>query len=81
MNSKSIRTYEKVMSAKSDNNIRFNDFYNLLLELGFVHRNTKGSHIQMTHRSGAFISIQNNEGKAKGFEVKELRNKIKQYNL
>ncbi len=76
MNGKSKKTYDKVMSGKSDNSIVFNDFYNLLLDLGFIHRNTKGSHIQMKHPNGAFISIQNNNGKAKGFEVKELRQKI-----
>ena len=29
-------TYDMVMSGKSDNNIRFNDFYNLIIDLGFT---------------------------------------------
>lgn len=29
------KTYNDVMSGKSDNNIRFNDFRNLIVDLGF----------------------------------------------
>ncbi len=36
-------TYDMVMSGKSDNNIRFTDFRNLILSYGFVER-IKGSH-------------------------------------
>ncbi len=36
-------TYDMVMSGKSDNNIRFTDFRNLILFYGFVER-IKGSH-------------------------------------
>ncbi len=36
-------TYDMVMSGKSDNNIRFADFRNLILSYGFVER-IKGSH-------------------------------------
>ena len=42
-------TYDMVMSGKSDNNIRFNDFHNLIIDLGFAFKGQKGSHMSFYH--------------------------------
>ena len=34
-------TYDMVMSRKSDNNIRFADFHNLIIDLGFTFKGQK----------------------------------------
>ncbi len=40
------KTYNNVISGKSDNNINFNDFRNLIVDLGFDLILQNGSHIQ-----------------------------------
>ena len=44
------KTYNDVMSEKSDNNIHFNDFRNLIVDLGFDFIRQNGSHMQYFHR-------------------------------
>ena len=82
MNNKTLKIYNKVLSARSDHDIKFSDFYNLMLELGFTIRNSGSSHFNCNHSCGAFMSIQpTHDNKAKGYQVKDLRNYIKQFGL
>ena len=38
------KIYNDVISGKSDNSINFNDFRNLIVDLGFTVKGQKGSH-------------------------------------
>lgn len=74
-------TYDMVMSGKSDCNIRFSDFRNLLLSYGFVER-IKGSH--HVYKRGDIperIVIQPIQNKAKAYQVKQVRKLFIKYNL
>ena len=76
------KVYEAVISGNSDNNIKYTDFQNLIVDLGFEFKRQKGSHRQYYHNGiKEYIDIQNDGGKAKNYQVKDLRNIINQYNL
>ena len=76
------KVYNDVMSGKSDNNIIFNDFRNLIIDLGFIFIRQNGSHIQYYHSNiNERMTIQNDKSKAKGYQVRQLRNIIVKHNL
>ncbi len=75
-------TYDMVMSGKSDNNIRFNDFHNLILDLGFTFKGQKGSHMSFYHNElNERMIIQKDGAKAKDYQVKQLRRIIEKHSL
>ena len=75
-------TYDMVMSGKSDNNIRFNDFYNLIIDLGFTFKGQKGSHMSFFHSGvNERMTIQRDGAKAKDYQIKQLRRIIEKYDL
>ena len=64
------------------NNINFNDIRNLIVDLGFNFINQNGSHIQYYHKGiNERMTIQNNKSKAKGYQVRQLRNIIIKHGL
>ena len=74
-------TYNMVMSGKSDNNIRFNDFRNLILSYGFRER-IKGDHyIYKRDDIIERINIQPIGNKAKAYQVKQVRILFEKYGL
>lgn len=76
------KTYNDVISGKSDNNINFNDFRNLIVDLGFEFVRQTGSHRQYYNdKINAFMNIQKDGSKAKGYEVRQLRKIISKYGL
>ena len=75
------KVYQAVISGMSDYNIQFNDFYNLMIALGFEAKHQKGSHIKLVHPSGAIMEVQRDGSKAKGYQVKQLRQIIKKEGL
>ena len=76
------KVYDAVISGKSDNNIKYADFQNLIVSLGFAFERQKGSHAIYYHDGvDAFINIQPDGSKAKWYQVKQLRNIIKTYGL
>lgn len=76
------KTYNDVISGKSDYNIKYSDFQSLIIDLGFVFKRQKGSHTIYFHSGiGEIMNIQKDGSKAKGYEVKQLRNLILKYNL
>ena len=74
-------TYDMVMSGRSDSNIRFNDFRNLILSFGFRER-IRGDHY-IYKRDGIIerIDIQPNGNKAKAYQVKQVRMLFEKYRL
>lgn len=78
-----IKIYNAVVSGKSDNNINFNDFVNLIYALGFEFKGQVGSHRGYYHPlAHTRISVQpTKDGKAKPYQVKQLRDIIRLHNL
>jgi hypothetical protein len=71
----------KLLGGKSDNNFIFDEICNLLKRLEFESR-VKGSHF-IFYKKGIdeIINIQNLNGKAKPYQVKQIRNLIIKYKL
>ena len=76
------KVYESVVSGHADYSIDFSDLQNLILDLGFTYRRQKGSHIMYYHKgANAFMNIQRDGAKAKGYEVRQLREIINKHGL
>jgi hypothetical protein len=76
------KTLEKVLSGLADKNIRFRGLINLLKDMGFSER-IKGDH-HIFYREGIeeIINLQPLKyGKAKAYQVKQVRNLILKYRL
>lgn len=67
---KASKLLEKILSGKSDNNIKFSDLCSLLTKLGFEVR-IKGSHY-IYYKEGVqeIINIQEIGGHSKSYQVK-----------
>lgn len=71
----------KILSGTSDRNIDFEELRNLLIRLGFEER-IKGSHHILTKEGiEEILNIQSKSGKAKPYQVKQVRNIIVKYQL
>jgi predicted RNA binding protein YcfA (HicA-like mRNA interferase family) len=72
----------KILQGFSDKNIDFKDLQKVLLKLGFYER-IKGSHYIYTKENvEEIINIQpSNEGNAKPYQVKQVREIIIKYQL
>lgn len=76
------KVYHDIMNGKSDNNIRFTDFCNLILQLGFTYKGQNGSHMVFYHREiNERMIIQKDGSKAKGYQVRQLRTIILKHDL
>jgi predicted RNA binding protein YcfA (HicA-like mRNA interferase family) len=76
------KIYNAVISGKSDNNIKYTDFQNLIVGLGFEFQHQEGSHRFYAHKIyPAIMNIQPDGNKAKGYQVRQLRSLIKKFNL
>ena len=74
-------TYDVVMSGKSDSNIRFNDFRNLILSYGFRERIRGDHYIYKRDDIIERIVIQPLGNKAKAYQVKQVRMLFEKYGL
>ena len=82
MTSKKIRsTLQKVLSGRSDANIRFNDLLALLAELGFDQRIRGDHHILWRDGVEEIINLQPKANKAKPYQVKQVRRILTDYKL
>lgn len=73
--------YDMVMSGKSDSNIRFTDFRNLILSYGFRERIKGSHHVYKRDDIPEGIVIQPLGNKAKAYQVKQVRNLFNKYGL
>lgn len=74
--------YNDIISGKSDYNIKYVDFQNLIIDLGFEFQRQNGSHtIYYNKIINERLNIQKDGSKAKGYQVKQLRNIILKYGL
>jgi len=77
-----IKVYDVVLSGKSDNNIKYTDLQTLITDLGFIFERQRGSHAIYYHNGiDEFINIQPDGSKAKGYQVRQLRNIILEHGL
>ena len=76
------KNLNKVLSGLADKNIRFNDLTKLLVDLSFEKR-VEGDHcIFSRHDIVEIINLQPlKDGKAKAYQVKQVRNIILEYKL
>lgn len=75
------KIFAAVMDCRRDNNILFADLQKLLDVLGFSYR-VKGSHyVYWRENITEIINIQSDNGKAKAYQVKQVREIIRKYRL
>jgi len=72
---------ERVLRGTSDNNIDFNDLCGLLRHLGFAERIRGDHHIFTREDVQEIINLQPRKGKAKAYQVKQVREIILAYRL
>lgn len=71
----------QVLAGSGDSNIVFGDLCNLLKQLGFDVR-IRGSHHIFTREDIAeILNLQEKQGKAKSYQVKQVRDAILKYQL
>ena len=76
------KVYRAIISGQSDNNIKYTDFQKIIVDLGFEFKRQKGSHRTYYHYDiGEYMNIQPMGNKAKGYQVAQLREYIKEYDL
>lgn len=72
---------EQILLGRSDANIGFDELCNVLISLGFWRR-TRGSHHIFSHPDVLeLINLQRDGGKAKPYQVRQVRAIILQYKL
>ncbi len=72
---------EKILSGTSDTDIPFAQLWQLLYTLGFNER-IRGDHrIFIKANVEEILNLQHKRGKAKSYQVKQVRAVIKKYNL
>ena len=79
--SKHEKTLFKILSGTSDTNIAFDDISSLLKKLEFSVRVKGSHHIFMKEEVVEILNIQSKQGKAKAYQVKQVRELILKYNL
>ena len=72
---------QRILAGTSDNNIKFSELCQLLKKLRFEER-VRGDHYIFTKDNiEEIINIQPKGSKAKGYQVKQIRNLIVKYRL
>lgn len=78
---KKEKLLKKILLARSDNNIDFESLCNLMKSLGFSLRIKGGHYIFYKEGVTEIINLQEKEGKAKPYQVKQIRLIIVKYKL
>ena len=71
----------KVLRGTSDANIGFDELVSLLIRLGFQSRTRGSHHIFYMDDIVEIINIQEKSGKAKPYQVKQIRSIILKYKI
>jgi len=75
------KTLDRVLRGTSDANISFDDLCALLRHLGFVERIRGSHHIFSRDAVAEILNLQPKGGKAKAYQVKQVRGVIVSYRL
>lgn len=79
--SKYEKLVESILSGKTDNNIRFTILCRLLVSLGFKERIKGSHHIFFQDKVDEIINLQGINGKAKAYQLRQVRDIIIKYKL
>ncbi|HUE74985.1 MAG TPA: type II toxin-antitoxin system HicA family toxin [Pirellulaceae bacterium] len=79
--SKATKTLDRVLRGNADANIRFGDLRTLLAQLGFAERIRGDHHIFTREGVEEILNVQPRAGKAKAYQVKQVRTVIVAYGL
>jgi hypothetical protein len=79
--SKFAKTLERILRGTSDANIAFEDLCSLLRHLGFAERIRGSHHIFSREGVAEILNLQPRGGKAKPYQVKQVRGLITSYRL
>ena len=79
--SKFDKILQKILNGLSDQNIDFADFLNMIINLGFEVSQKGSHHILTKDEIEEIINIQPKNGKAKAYQVKQVRELIIKYKL
>ena len=79
--SKEAKLLSKIITGKSDANIPFEQLCQLLRKLGFDERIRGSHHIFTQNRIEEILNLQPQQGEAKAYQVKQIRNLILKYKL
>ncbi len=79
--SKQEKILRKILSGTSDTNISFEDLRKVLLSFGFAERIRGSHHIFSRGDIIEIINLQPKQGKAKSYQVKQVRQLILKYKL
>ncbi|MBD2500483.1 type II toxin-antitoxin system HicA family toxin [Anabaena azotica] len=71
----------KILSGTSDKNIAFEQLCQLLIKLGFDERIRGSHHIYTKDGIEEILNLQPKQGKAKAYQVKQVREVILKYQL
>jgi hypothetical protein len=79
--SKADKTFEQILSARADANIRFDEMRLLLTKLGFRERIRSSHHIFTRPGIEALIDLQPKQGKCKPYQVRQVRDVLTKFNI
>ncbi len=79
--SKITKALERILRGVSDANIRFGDLRSLLIHLGFTERTRGDHHIFAREGIAEILNLQPRGGKAKPYQVKQVRDILLAYRL
>lgn len=74
-------TRQRVLSGRSDANIRFDDLRTFLLRVGFVERVRGSHHIFRKEGVREQLNIQRDGSHAKPYQVRQIRQTVLKYRL
>lgn len=77
----SKRLLQRILSRRSDANIRFDDLRSLLRNLGFAERISGSHHIFRKQGVVERLNLQRDDGHAKPYQVRQVRRVILKYKL
>ena len=75
------KTLDRILRGSSNANVRFEDLRALLLYLGFAERIRGDHHIFTREGVAEILNLQPRSGKAKPYQVKQVRTVITAYQL
>ena len=78
---KSKKLIRRILGGRADANIAFADLRRLLKQLGFAERIRGDHHIFTRDGVAEILNLQPKGGKAKAYQVKQVRNIILRYKL
>jgi predicted RNA binding protein YcfA (HicA-like mRNA interferase family) len=79
--SQTDKLLSKILSGTSDKNITFEQLCQLLIKLGFDERIRGSHHIYTKEGIEEILNLQPKQGKAKAYQVKQVREVILKYEL